>query len=94
MVLLSTMGYGISAIGSWLSFFSTPRLLDSPSGRLETRGSSELLIASLIILVDYGLLAAAVRTRIISRPRTLTWMRPIFAGAFVLLGARLALAER
>jgi threonine/homoserine/homoserine lactone efflux protein len=31
---------------------------------------------------------------VISRPRVLTWMRRIFAGAFVALGAKLALAER
>jgi len=31
---------------------------------------------------------------LISRPRVLTWMRRAFAGAFVALGAKLALADR
>jgi len=30
----------------------------------------------------------------VSRPRVLTWMRRIFAGAFVALGVKLALANR
>jgi len=47
-----------------------------------------------VVFVGYGLFAAAIRRRVISRPRVLAWMRRSFAGAFVLLGARLALAER
>jgi threonine/homoserine/homoserine lactone efflux protein len=45
------------------------------------------------VFAIYGLFAAAVRDHIISRPRILTWMRRTFAGAFVLLGAKLAVAE-
>jgi hypothetical protein len=30
----------------------------------------------------------------VSRPRGMTWMRRAFAGAFVALGAKLALIER
>ena len=52
------------------------------------------MLMTLVIFICYGLFAAAVRTQVISRPRVLTWMRRTFAGAFVLLGARLALAER
>jgi threonine/homoserine/homoserine lactone efflux protein len=47
-----------------------------------------------VVFVGYGLFAAAVRSHVIARPRVLTWMRRVFAGAFVALGARLALAER
>ncbi|HVW55404.1 MAG TPA: LysE family translocator [Rhizobiaceae bacterium] len=46
-----------------------------------------------VVFVGYGVFAASVRSHIISRPRVLTWMRRSFAGIFVLLGARLALAE-
>lgn len=46
------------------------------------------------VFVVYGVFAASVRAHVISRPRVLAWMRRTFAGAFVLLGARLALAER
>jgi len=35
-----------------------------------------------------------VRRHVISRPGLLTWMRRCFAGAFVALGLKLALAER
>jgi threonine/homoserine/homoserine lactone efflux protein len=34
------------------------------------------------------------RSHVVSRPTVLTWMRRIFAGAFVMLGAKLALADR
>jgi threonine/homoserine/homoserine lactone efflux protein len=46
------------------------------------------------VFVGYGLFATAVRSHVIARPRVLTWMRRSFAGAFVALGAKLALAER
>jgi threonine/homoserine/homoserine lactone efflux protein len=42
----------------------------------------------------YGLFAASVRDRIISRPAAMAWLRRAFAGGFAALGARLALAER
>ena len=47
-----------------------------------------------IVFVGYGLFAAAIRTHVISRPRVLSWMRRAFAGAFVMLGAKLALTDR
>jgi threonine/homoserine/homoserine lactone efflux protein len=46
------------------------------------------------VFVLYGLFAAAVRDRIISRPAAMRWLRRAFAGGFAALGARLALAER
>lgn len=46
------------------------------------------------VFAAYGLFAASVRRHITARPRVLAWMRRTFAAAFVLLGARLALAER
>ncbi|CDN55637.1 Lysine exporter protein (LYSE/YGGA) [Neorhizobium galegae bv. officinalis bv. officinalis str. HAMBI 1141] len=46
------------------------------------------------VFVVYGLFAASVRNHVISRPNILAWMRRIFAGAFVVLGARLALSAR
>lgn len=42
----------------------------------------------------YGLFAARMRDRVLSRPAVLAWLRRGFAAAFVALGARLALAER
>ncbi len=56
--------------------------------------SGVFMLLTLVVFIGYGLFAAAIRTRIISRPGILTWLRRSFAGAFVLLGARLALSER
>ena len=62
---------------------------------------SQMVLLSLVfmlltfaVFVGYGVFAAAVRRHVITRPRVLAWMRRAFAGAFVALGAKLALAER
>jgi threonine/homoserine/homoserine lactone efflux protein len=47
-----------------------------------------------VVFVLYGLFAATVRERVVSRPAVMTWLRRAFAGGFALLGARLAFAER
>ena len=56
--------------------------------------SGVFMLLTFVIFVGYGLFAAAVRAHVISRPSVLAWMRRAFAGAFVLLGVKLALAER
>ena len=56
--------------------------------------STVFMLLTFVVFVGYGLFAAAVRKHVISRPRVLTWMRRAFAGAFVALGAKLALADR
>jgi threonine/homoserine/homoserine lactone efflux protein len=56
--------------------------------------SAVFMLLTFVVFVGYGLCAAAVRAHVISRPRVLTWMRRAFAGAFVALGAKLALADR
>jgi threonine/homoserine/homoserine lactone efflux protein len=58
-------------------------------------GLSEVfMLLTFIVFVGYGLAAAVLRRQVISRPQVLTWMRRAFAGAFLALGARLALADR
>jgi threonine/homoserine/homoserine lactone efflux protein len=52
------------------------------------------MLLTFIVFVGYGLGAAALRRHVLGRPRVVTWMRRAFAGAFVALGARLALADR
>lgn len=52
------------------------------------------MLMTFVIFTIYGIFAASVRSHIVSRPRVLAWMRRSFAGVFVLLGLRLALAER
>ena len=56
--------------------------------------SAVFMLLTFIVFVGYGLGAAALRRQISRRPRVLTWMRRAFAGAFLALGARLALADR
>ena len=46
------------------------------------------------VFVLYGLFAAFVRDRIVTRPKAMIWLRRAFATGFAALGARLALAER
>ncbi|KAB2910869.1 MAG: LysE family translocator [Hyphomicrobiaceae bacterium] len=56
--------------------------------------SAVFMLLTFVVFVGYGMFAAAIRNHVVSRPRVLTWMRRMFAGAFAALGAKLALAER
>jgi threonine/homoserine/homoserine lactone efflux protein len=56
--------------------------------------SAVFMLLTFVVFVAYGLLAARVRQSVLSRPRVLTWMRRSFAGAFVVLAAKLAVVER
>lgn len=56
--------------------------------------SGAFMAMTFAVFVGYGLFAAAIRSHVINRPAVLTWMRRAFAGAFVALGAKLALADR
>ncbi|MDQ3766454.1 MAG: LysE family translocator [Actinomycetota bacterium] len=56
--------------------------------------SAVFMLLTFVVFVGYGKFAAAIRNHVISRPRVLTWMRRVFAGAFVALGARLAFTDR
>ena len=56
--------------------------------------SAIFMLLTFAVFVGYGLFAAAIRNHVITRPRVLTRMRRTFAGAFVALGGKLALADR
>lgn len=56
--------------------------------------SAVFMLLTFVVFVIYGVTAAAMRAHVLTRPRVMTWLRRTFAGAFVLLGARLAVAER
>ncbi|AVO45648.1 LysE family translocator [Phreatobacter cathodiphilus] len=56
--------------------------------------SGVFMAMTFVVFAVYGLFAAAMREKVISRPAVMAWMRRIFAGAFVALGARLALQEK
>jgi threonine/homoserine/homoserine lactone efflux protein len=56
--------------------------------------STVFMLLTFIVFVGYGIFAASIRSPVVSRPGVRTWMRRTFAGAFVMLGAKLALADR
>lgn len=56
--------------------------------------SAVFMLLTFIVFAVYGVFAAAVRNHVVSRPAVMTWMRRVFAGSFVALGARLAVTER
>jgi threonine/homoserine/homoserine lactone efflux protein len=56
--------------------------------------SAAFMAMTFAVFVTYGLFAASVRDRIVTRPKVMTWLRRAFAGGFAALGVRLALAER
>jgi threonine/homoserine/homoserine lactone efflux protein len=56
-------------------------------------------LSAVFMLLTFGVFGvygafAAVRQHVVSRPRVMAWLRRVFAGSFVALGGRLALAER
>jgi threonine/homoserine/homoserine lactone efflux protein len=56
--------------------------------------SSAFMAMTFAVFVLYGLFAASVRDRVVSRPAVMAWLRRGFAAGFAALGARLALSER
>lgn len=56
--------------------------------------SGAFMAMTFAVFVVYGLCAASVRERVISRPRVMAWLRRSFAAGFAALGAKLAFAER
>jgi threonine/homoserine/homoserine lactone efflux protein len=56
--------------------------------------SGAFMAMTLAVFVVYGLFAASVRDRIVTRPKVMRWLRRGFAGGFAALGAKLAFAER
>jgi threonine/homoserine/homoserine lactone efflux protein len=56
--------------------------------------SAAFMAMTFAVFVLYGLFAAHVRDRIVTRPKVMTWLRRGFAGGFAALGAKLAFAER
>lgn len=56
--------------------------------------SGVFMLATLVVFAGYGAFAAAMRDRVLRGPRVLTWLRRSFAGTYVLLAGRLAVADR
>lgn len=56
--------------------------------------SAVFMAMTFVVFVGYGLVASLVREQVVTRPGVMTWMRRTFAGAFIALAAKLALAGR
>ncbi|MFC7428871.1 LysE family translocator [Nocardia tengchongensis] len=56
--------------------------------------SGMFMLATFVVFAVYGSFAAAVRSRIISRPAVMTWMRRVFGVSFVALAGRLAVQNQ
>jgi threonine/homoserine/homoserine lactone efflux protein len=68
---------------------------DEPHAFLRMLGLSVVFMAiTLAVFSLYGGFAAAVRRQVVDRPRVLAWLRRVFAGSFVALGAKLALTRQ
>ncbi|MGW3893278.1 LysE family translocator [Micromonospora chokoriensis] len=52
------------------------------------------MLLTFVIFSGYGVFAARVRDRVLTRPRVTDWLRRSVAGTFVALGVTLALSER
>jgi threonine/homoserine/homoserine lactone efflux protein len=93
-------GFLINILNPKLSIFFLaflPQFIASAEVHPEARMlelSATFMAMTFVVFVLYGLFAARVRTHLVGKPRVMRWLRCSFAGAFALLGARLALAER
>lgn len=77
---------------AFLPQFVTP---GSANGTARMLGLSGVFMAmTFVIFAIYGLVAGLMRDKVISRPRVMRWLRRVFAGTFVALGARLATVTR
>jgi threonine/homoserine/homoserine lactone efflux protein len=93
-------GFLINILNPKLSIFFLaflPQFIAADEGHpllkmLELSGA--FMAMTFAVFVVYGLFAAFVRDRIVTRPTAMTWLRRGFAGAFAALGAKLAFAER
>src|SRR5882762_4189664 len=97
---LIVTGFLINILNPKLSIFFLaflPQFIAADEGRPLMRMlelSAAFMAMTFAVFVIYGLFAASVRDRIVTRPKVMTWLRRVFAGGFAALGARLAFAER
>jgi threonine/homoserine/homoserine lactone efflux protein len=77
-----------------LKYVGVAYLFDEPTAVLRMLGlGSVFMLVTLLVFAGYGVLAARVRSLVLDRPRTVAWMRRIFAGSYVVLAGRLAVSE-
>ena len=80
-----------------MAWSTLPQFVDASAGPTlvpMVELSAVFMALTFVVFAGYGLFAAAVRRHVVSRPRATAWMRRVFAGSFVALGARLAVQSR
>jgi threonine/homoserine/homoserine lactone efflux protein len=93
-------GFLINILNPKLSIFFLaflPQFIAADEGHPVARMlelSGAFMAMTFAVFALYGLFAASVRERVISRPRVMAWLRASFAAGFAALGARLAFADR
>jgi threonine/homoserine/homoserine lactone efflux protein len=78
-------------------FAFLPQFIDAGESHVLARMlelSGTFMAMTFAVFVLYGLFAAAVREKVVSRPVVMAWIRRAFACGFAGLGARLAFADR
>jgi threonine/homoserine/homoserine lactone efflux protein len=78
-------------------FAFLPQFIDAGESHVLARMlelSGAFMAMTFAVFVLYGLFAAAVREKVVSRPVVMAWIRRAFACGFAGLGARLAFADR
>jgi threonine/homoserine/homoserine lactone efflux protein len=56
--------------------------------------SAAFMLMTFVVFALYGIFAATLRERVLTRPRVVRWVQRSFAAAFGLMAARLAVQER
>ena len=93
-------GFLINILNPKLSIFFLaflPQFIAGDEGQPVVRMlelSAVFMAMTFAVFVVYGLFAASVRDRIVTRPKVMTWLRRGFAAGFAALGAKLAFSER
>ena len=93
-------GVAINLLNPKLSIFFMaflPQFVDAA----DPAPARQMILLSLVfvamtfaVFAAYGVFAAQMCDRVLSRPRVMAWLRRGFAAAFLALGAKLALTER
>ncbi|MEU7589680.1 LysE family translocator [Micromonospora sp. NPDC049230] len=86
------LGVGYLLYLAWSAAFVGDSAVGSTQAML-TCGAVFMLL-TFVVFSGYGIFAARLRDRVLTRPRVTDWLRRSVAGTFVALGVTLALTQR